>query len=263
MKYFVTEINPVETQNIASLRVRLFRGKINMSDDIPVITIDGPSGAGKGTICQLLAKELGWQFLDSGALYRVLALAAKQHSVNLDNEKALEILAAHLDVQFQATDLGSPTGVILEGEDVGEVIRSEECGSGASQIAALPAVRQALLARQREFRQSPGLVADGRDMGTVIFPEAGLKIFLEAEPLERANRRYLQLKSKGISVSLARIEKELIGRDQRDKGRATAPLVAASDAVLLDTTGLSINEVLNRALQLARQAYPALLKGKC
>lgn len=215
-----------------------------MPASIPVITIDGPSGSGKGTISQLLAKKLGWHLLDSGALYRVLALAAKQHMVSLDNEAALEVLARHLDVQFISADANAPARVILEGMDVTDSIRTEDCGNAASIIGALPKVREGLLERQRAFRERPGLVTDGRDMGTVVFPDATIKFFVVASIEERAQRRYNQLKMKGISVSLTKILEELKERDFRDKSRAVAPLIPAEDAVMIDTTGLSIEQVM-------------------
>lgn len=218
---------------------------------IPVITIDGPSGTGKGTLSQRLSEILQWHFLDSGALYRVLALAAKQHAVAIDNEIALEVLAAHLDVQFKLLASGQ-TRIILEGADVTEAIRTEECGSLASQISAFPRVRAALLERQRAFREKPGLVTDGRDMGTVVFPDAILKIYLQAENEERALRRYQQLKEKGVTARLPDVLQELLIRDKRDKERAIAPLMPAEDAILIDTTGLSIEQVLASVLELAR-----------
>ena|SRR5688572_11844329 len=221
-----------------------------MSKGIPVITIDGPSGTGKGTTSQLLAKRLGWHFLDSGALYRVLAFAAKLHAVSLDDEAALERLATHLDTQFLAAEIGDSSQVILEGADVSAAIRTETCGNAASKIAALPKVRAALLERQRAFRKLPGLVTDGRDMGSVVFPDASLKLFLAASPEERAKRRYNQLKKQGINGSLDQIFNELIERDLRDKERATAPLKPAHDAVLIDTTFLSVEQVLEKVMEL-------------
>lgn len=225
----------------------------------PVITIDGASGTGKGTISQLLATRLKWKFLDSGALYRVLALAAQKHGVALDNEKGLDVLAEHLDVQFIAqSNLASK--VILEGEDVTDVIRAEKMGNAASIIAALPAVRAALLSRQRAFREAPGLVADGRDMGTVIFPDAELKIFLVASPEERAMRRYNQLKEKGINVTLSDLIDDLRERDKRDQERVIAPLKPADDAVIVDTDCLSIEQVVERILfEIKRKkAFPVI-----
>lgn len=219
------------------------------SEKYPVITIDGPSGTGKGTVTQLLAQELNWNLLDSGALYRVLALAAKQHGVDTDNEDSLTVLARHLDVQFKATSKGYPPRVILEGEDVTDAIRSEECGNEASKIAAIPPVRTALLERQRAFCEKPGLVTDGRDMGTVVFPNAMLKIYLKASQEERALRRYNQLKDKGINVTLSAVLDDLVERDMRDRRRPVAPLKAAKDAIIIDTTGMSIEQVMQRILQ--------------
>src|SRR5579885_496132 len=225
----------------------------------PVIAIDGASGTGKGTVSQILAKRLGWKFLDSGALYRVLALAAQKHSVALDNEKALEVLAEHLDVQFIAQE-SEPPIIILEGENVTEVIRTEKIGNAASIVAALPAVRASLLSRQRAFRESPGLVADGRDMGTVVFPDAELKIFLIASPEERALRRYNQLKERGISVTLSDLIKELRERDRRDQERTVAPLKPAEDSIRIDTDRLTIEQVVERIIfEIKRKkAFPAI-----
>ena len=213
---------------------------------VPVITIDGPSGSGKGTVAALLAGKLGWNFLDSGALYRLLAFAARNH--DLTNEEALKVLAEHLDVQFGAARDGHGMIIILEGEEVTESIRNEQVGAGASQVAALPVVRTALLQRQKAFREAPGLVADGRDMGTVVFPDAPLKIFLTASAEERARRRYLQLKARGDDVNLASLLEEIRERDERDTQRAVAPLKPADDAVQLDSTTLSIDEVLQKIL---------------
>ena len=205
-----------------------------------VITIDGPSGSGKGTIAGLLAAKLGWKLLDSGALYRLLAFAAGNHGIDLTNEEALKTLAAHLDVQFV------DKRIILEGEEVTDAIRNEQVGAGASMVASLPAVREALLQRQRAFREAPGLVADGRDMGTVVFPDAPLKVFLTASAEERARRRYLQLKGKGEDVSLSSLLDEIRARDERDTQRTVAPLKPAVDAIQLDSTELSIEQVLQR-----------------
>ena len=213
----------------------------------PVITIDGASGTGKGTVSQIIATRLGWKFLDSGALYRVLALAASKHGVATDNETALEVLAEHLDVQFIAKENQFPQ-IILEGEDVTEIIRSEKIGNAASLIAVLPAVRASLLSRQRAFREPPGLVADGRDMGTVVFPDAELKFFLLASPEERALRRLKQLKERGINVTLGHLIEELRERDRRDSERAVAPLKPAEDAIIIDTNHLTIDQVVERIL---------------
>lgn len=207
-----------------------------------VITIDGPSGSGKGTIAALLADRLGWNLLDSGALYRLLAFAAQNHGIDLTNEELLKTLAAHLDVQFV------DGRIILEGEEVTDAIRNEQVGAGASMVASLPAVRDALLQRQREFRESPGLVADGRDMGTVVFPDAPLKVYLTASAEERARRRYLQLKGKVDDVSLPSLLEEIRARDDRDMNRSVAPLKPAPDAILLDSTELSIEQVMERIL---------------
>jgi cytidylate kinase len=217
----------------------------------PVITVDGPSGAGKGTLCKALAEAFEWHLLDSGAIYRVLALAALHHQVEIVSEDALVPLAAHLDVRFVAQD--GQLKVILEGEDVSNEIRTETVGNTASQAAAFPRVREALLRRQRAFREAPGLIADGRDMGTVVFPDAQVKIFLDASSEERANRRMLQLQEKGFSVNFERLLAEIRERDGRDRNRAIAPLVAASDALLLDSTSMSIDEVIQRALAYATE----------
>ena len=214
----------------------------------PVITIDGPSGSGKGTVAGILAKRLGWNLLDSGALYRLLAFAAGNHGVALDNEALLEKLAAHLDVQFIGATDGKPARIILEGDDVTHAIRSETVAAGASKVAALPAVRDALLQRQRAFLEFPGLVADGRDMGTVVFPDAPLKVFLTASAEERARRRYLQLKGKVDGVSLSCLLDVIRARDERDTQRAIAPLKPAADAIQLDSTELSIEQVLERIM---------------
>lgn len=218
---------------------------------VPVITVDGPSGSGKGTICQLLALELGWELLDSGALYRLVGLAARHHGVEVDNEEALVVLAAHLDVQFIARDDNS-VQIVLEGEEVTDAIRTEVVGKDASIIAAIPAVRDALLERQRAFAELPGLIADGRDMGTVVFPDAALKIYLDASAEERASRRYNQLINKGLDASLQAILEDIQARDDRDMNRAVAPLKPAVDAVILDTTTMSIEEVLAAVMDDAR-----------
>lgn len=227
-----------------------------MSADIeiaPVITIDGPGGSGKGTLTGMLAASLGWHLLDSGALYRVLAFAARNHGADLTNEEILTTLAAHLDVRFVAGDSDREQCIILEGEDVTRGIRTEATGAGASQIASLPAVRQALLARQKAFREAPGLVADGRDMGTVVFPDAQLKIFLTASPEIRAERRYRQLLEKGETANLAGLLDEITARDERDMNRSIAPLRPAEDAILIDSSHMSIDKVLETVQQEARK----------
>ncbi|PSU27398.1 (d)CMP kinase [Photobacterium phosphoreum] len=217
-----------------------------MSTHAPVITVDGPSGAGKGTLCMLLAEKLGWNLLDSGAIYRVLALAALHHGVDTESEDALVPLAAHLDVQFVAE--GELVRVILEGEDVSDTLRTEKVGNAASKVAALPRVREALLRRQRAFNEQPGLVADGRDMGTVVFTSAEVKIFLDASAEERATRRMNQLQKKGLDVSFTSLLSEIQERDYRDRNRAVAPLRPADDALVLDSTEMSIEQVLEKVL---------------
>lgn len=218
----------------------------------PVITVDGPSGSGKGTICKLLAAKLEWNLLDSGALYRLTALAAKHHGVAVDDEDALQVLAAHLDVQFVVQEGEEELQVILEGESVTKELRLEETGTIASIIASIPGVRSALLDRQREFSQLPGLIADGRDMGTVVFPEAQLKVYLDASVEERAERRYKQLINKGLDASLEVILVDLKQRDERDMQRAVAPLRPAEQALVLDSTSLTIDQVLEIVLEEAR-----------
>lgn len=218
----------------------------------PVITLDGPSGSGKGTISSLLAKRLGWHFLDSGALYRVLGLAALRQGLDLQQASALAALAEGLRVEFDEERIW------LDEEEIGGLIRTEQVAATASQVAAFPEVRAALLDWQRRCAQPPGLVADGRDMGTVVFPEAPLKIFLTASAEERAHRRYNQLKEKGLDVSFTNLVGEIRERDQRDSLRAVAPLQPAEDAIEVDTTGLSIAEVLQRVEALVRAAFPRL-----
>lgn len=213
-----------------------------------VITIDGPSGSGKGTVAGMLATKLQWQLLDSGALYRVLALAADKHAVPLDHEDALEVLAVGLDVEFAVDVESNSQRILLENQDVTDEIRNETVGAHASQIAALPGVRAGLLRRQHEFRQAPGLIADGRDMGTVVFTDAPLKVFLTASAEERARRRYLQLKDKGETVTLTSLLEEIRARDERDTNRSIAPLKPADDAIILDSTTMTIEQVLERIL---------------
>jgi cytidylate kinase len=216
-------------------------------DAAPVIAIDGPGGSGKGTVSRRVATALGWHWLDSGALYRVTALAAALAGVPLARADEVARIAATLDVRFVPGD-GGGDRVLLGGRDVSAEIRSEEAGSGASIVAAMPEVRAALVERQRAFREAPGLVADGRDMGTAIFPDAGLKVFLTANLAERARRRHKQLSEKGIDVSLAALLRDMAERDERDSTRAAAPLRPAPDACLLDSTGLTVDEVVDRVL---------------
>lgn len=220
---------------------------------VPVITIDGPGGSGKGTLAGMLAARLGWHLLDSGALYRLLAFAANNHGVDLTNEEILTSLAAHLDVQFIPAVGDAEQRIILEGEDVSRSIRTETIGAGASMVAALPAVRQALLARQQAFCETPGLVADGRDMGTVVFPDAPLKIYLTASPEIRAERRYRQLLEKGETATLAGLLDEIKARDERDMNRSIAPLRPAEDAILIDSSHLGIDNVLETVETEARK----------
>lgn len=219
-----------------------------MQSKAPVITLDGPGGVGKGTVSGWLALHYKWHYLDSGALYRLTALAAMNHGVDFTNESALAVIAEHLDIQFR--NEGERVVVILEGEDVTRQIRTEEVGSNASRVAAFGRVRDALLKRQRAFRTEPGLVAEGRDMGTVVFPDAPLKIFLTATAEERALRRQRQLQQAGTTVALERVLEDIIERDERDQNRAVAPLKPAGDAVILDTTKLSAQQVFEHVLAL-------------
>lgn len=213
-----------------------------------ILTIDGPSGAGKGSIAQLAAAKLGWHLLDSGALYRLTALSAVRQGVSFEDENALAELAENLGVRFEPSTFGEPVQVILAGEDVTRELRTETAGNNASKVAPLAKVRQALLQRQRDFAKMPGLVADGRDMGTVVFPQAKFKVFLSASAQARAERRYKQLKDKGEDVKIAPLLKEIEERDARDIGRKNAPLKAAEDALVIDSTNFSIQEVLDQVL---------------
>lgn len=224
--------------------------------NVPVITLDGPSGTGKGTLCHRLAHHLGWHFLDSGAIYRVLAYDAKQHGIDFNEVDALVKRALSLSLRF-GTDGLDDSQVFLDDEEISAKIRTEEAGQDASKIAVIPEVRVALLNRQRAFACLPGLVTDGRDMGTVVFPDAFLKIYLYASAKERAMRRYLQLKAKGNNASLAQVIDELAMRDARDTARAHSPLMPASDAIQVDTTGLTIVQVFENILQLVEET-----KGK-
>lgn len=226
---------------------------------MPVITVDGPSGSGKGTVCRLLAEKLGWDVLDSGAIYRVLSLAALHHQIALDNEEALVPLAANLDVQFLVDSETNKSKVVLEGEDVTSTIRNEEVGSAASKVAALPRVREALLRRQRAFKTENGLIADGRDMGTVVFPDAPLKIYLTASAEERARRRFVELNERGLDVTLSGLFEDIKARDDRDMNREVAPLVPANDAIELDTSELNAQQVFDKVITLLDAA---IIEGK-
>jgi cytidylate kinase len=219
---------------------------------VPVITIDGPSGSGKGTVSRAAAKALGWALLDSGALYRLVALAGRRSGIDLSDAAGLAQRAQQLDIRFGSTAAGGEI-VWLDGQDVTHDIRTESAGSDASRVAVLPAVRTALLERQRRFAVAPGLVADGRDMGTVVFPDARVKIFLTASADERAARRHKQLKEKGVAATLAALSREIAERDQRDITRIAAPLVASEDAVLLDSTGMPVEAVVDRVLSIVRE----------
>ncbi len=222
-----------------------------MNPPVHVVTLDGPSGSGKGTISRAVARRLGWHLLDSGALYRLVALAGIERGLEPGNAQAHARLAGTMTVRFEAT--GDVEHVLLEGREVTDAIRTEEVGQSASRVAAWPAVREALLERQRAFAVPPGLVADGRDMGTVVFPQAPLKIFLTASAEERARRRYNQLKQKGPGASLSALSREIAERDARDSSRATAPLVPAADAVVIDSTRLDVEAVLGQVIELGRQ----------
>jgi CMP/dCMP kinase len=220
-----------------------------MTEAAPVVTIDGPSGSGKGTISRAVAQRVGWHLLDSGALYRLVAHAGLGRGLDPADVEGHAREAAAMQVVF-GVGPGGTEQVLLAGRDVTQAIRTETAGQGASRVAAWPAVRTALLERQRAFARPPGLVADGRDMGTVVFPAASLKIYLTASPQERALRRYKQLKDKGSGVSLSALSREIAERDARDSTRAVAPLVPAADAAVIDSTGLSIEAVVDRVLEL-------------
>ena len=223
-----------------------------MNSHIPVLTLDGPSGVGKGTVCLLVAKNLGWHILDSGSLYRLLALSVGD-DVDLENVTQLADLAR--DMQIEYVTSGDALGIYLRGENVSEAIRTEATGVLASKVAAIPEVRQALLDKQKAFAKAPGLVADGRDMGTTVFPDAALKIFLTASTEERAKRRYKQLKDKGIDANLSQLTVELQERDERDSTRSASPLLAADDAIVIDTTNLDIDQVCKQVMQLVEQRF--------
>jgi cytidylate kinase len=217
---------------------------------VKIITVDGPSGSGKGTVSRILAKQLCFHYLDSGALYRLLGLVAVRHGIDVELNSDLTYVAENMDVRFEALTNGH-NRVLLEGEDVTQELRTEEAGALASKVAAIPSVRNALLARQKQFAKAPGLIADGRDMGTKVFPEAQLKIFLTASIEERASRRYKQLLEQGENVSLRALEEQVRSRDERDMNREASPLSIATDAIEVDTSDLSIQEAVDKLLNLA------------
>ena len=220
-----------------------------MSEPVPVIAIDGPSGSGKGTVTQRVAGRLGWRVLDSGALYRLVGYAVDQAGNGFDDELKISVLASKLNVNFE------DGRIFLDGAEVTDLIRTEGAGNNASKVAAMPGVRAALLGWQRDYAALPGLVADGRDMGTTVFPHAGVKIFLTASAAERAQRRYKQLKEKGLPANLAALTAEIEERDARDRNRAASPLLAAPDAIEIDSTAMGIDEVVDLVLRRAHEVY--------
>ncbi|HEY2623422.1 (d)CMP kinase [Dyella sp. Tek66A03] len=222
------------------------------SSSVPILTIDGPSGSGKGTISRRVADQLGWRLLDSGALYRAVGYAAGMEGLDLSDAEAVTRCAQTTKIRFHAAADGGDTRVLVNGHDATDELRTEAAGAVASAIASIPSVRQALVDMQLGFRKAPGLVADGRDMGTVIFPDAPFKVFLTASAAERAKRRYKQLKEKGLSVTLATLQREIEARDARDASRTVAPLKPAADAVFIDTTGMGIDVVVAKVLAVAQ-----------
>lgn len=226
--------------------------------EVPVVTVDGPSGAGKGTVARMLSQCLHWHLLDSGAIYRILALASARAGVATQDVEALVRIARSMEVAFEVEEGGEPQ-VLLDHQDVTRAIRSGSCSERASEVAALPQVRQALLQCQHDFRRPPGLVADGRDMGTIVFPDAFVKIFLTASVEERTQRRYKQLKEQGLSGNLTALLEDIKARDERDRTRTASPLVPAPDAIILDTTGMTVNEVVNAVLSQVRRHVGRML----
>ncbi len=234
---------------------------MNVERSAPVLTVDGPGGSGKGTICREVAARMGWDLLDSGALYRAVAVRARQLEVSLDDEATLAGIAAGLPIRFVPGE--EDTSVFLDDRDVTQELRAETTGNLASKVAALPAVRSALVDRQRAFRRPPGLVADGRDMGTVIFPDAEAKVFLTASAAERARRRHKQLLEKGIDANLDSLYTEIAERDRRDEQRSVAPLKAAADARVIDTTGMSIPEVVAEVVRFLETSLGEAPEKEC
>lgn len=236
--------------------------RIANSVPVPVLALDGPSGSGKGTVGQILAERLGWHFLDSGALYRAVAYAAAERGIDPNDACGLARLAADLDIRFEPAGGGEPVRVYLDGQEVGDRLRTEQTGSLASRVAAHPEVRSSLLQKQRAFRHPPGLVADGRDMGSTVFPDAILKVYLTASPEVRAERRYKQLKEKGFDANLPQLLGEIRERDARDAARAASPLKPADDAVIIDTSSLGISQVVDHIYDLLRERLRGELPGK-
>ena len=226
-----------------------------MQADSPVITVDGPSGTGKGTLCSRISRWLNWNLLDSGALYRILALLAQRENIPVSDAAGVAALARDLDVQFIPVDADEPVKVILNGTDVGPQIRREDCGNAASSLAAHGVVREAILGWQRDFQRPPGLVADGRDMGTVVFPDAELKLFLTANPQERAKRRYKQLNAKGISVRFRQLVGSIAERDKRDKQRILSPLKPADSAIVIDTSDSGRDDVFAQVAAIIKERF--------
>ncbi|MGH8556352.1 MAG: (d)CMP kinase [Methylococcales bacterium] len=220
-----------------------------MNDSASVLTLDGPSGAGKGTVSRAVARKLGWRYLDSGAIYRALAVEIMNHDIDFHDEQKIIAVAGGMDLKF---DFDPDFSVILSGRDISGSIQSEACGNQASRLAAMPGVRKALLAKQRAFRQPPGLVADGRDMGTVVFPDARFKFFLTASPRIRAERRVKQLKEKGMHVNISKIISELLERDRRDETREAAPLRQAGGAIFIDSSEMTIDQVVECVTDVVR-----------